>query len=286
MKHPCLLACCALLGLGLAACGFGASMPDPGVRTEEAQTVDLDNLLITVHGRTELLPEAAQLLANQGQPLPALAGLPLLIEEPLRVGVNDPSATFGASSLAEDGAFSVPDIPVKDIHLSLAAGLSHEGFVRSSTIIFDTAFTGSRPRTDVIDARAWALPLAFHDALTRAVGEEAVLQHTEGRARTLLEAGFIVGRVVDSTGRPVAGARVRLEQGELADRLYYPAEGLAQVGQSGTSTNGLFIYVHSGAAAETFRLSLHGTEAYAWRNAGATPGRALVLTVFPGTPTP
>jgi hypothetical protein len=286
MKLPCLLASCALLGLGLAACGFGDSMPDPGVRTEEAQSVDLDNLLITVHGRAELLPEAAWLLAERGQPLPALAGLPLLIEEPLRVGVSDPSATFGAGTLAEGGAFSITHIPVKDIHVSLAAGLAHEGLVRSSTIVFDTAFTGSRPRTDIIGARVWALPLALHDALTLAVGEEALRQHTEGRARTLLEAGFLVGRVVDAAGRPVAGARVRLERGELADRLYYPSEDLAQVGQSGTSANGLFLYVHSGVDADTFRLSLHGTEAYPWRNAGATPGRALVLTLFPGTLAP
>jgi hypothetical protein len=286
MKHPCLLACCTLLGLGLAACGFGDSMPDPGSRTEDAQNVDLDTLLITVRGRAELLPEAARLLAAQGQTPPALGGLPLSIEEPLRMGVNDPVATFGTGSVAEDGAFSVIDVPVRDIHQSLAARVDHEGLVPSSTIVFDTAFSGTRPRTDITGAHAWALPLAFHEALTRAVGEEALLGHTDGRARTLREAGFLLGRVVDAAGQPVAGARVRLERGELADRLYYPSEDLSQVGQSGTSAHGLFLYVHSGAEVETFRVSLHGTEAYLWRNAGATPGRGLVLTLFPGTTAP
>lgn len=257
-------------------------MPDPGAISEDAQTVDLDSLLITVRGRVELLPEAARLMADQGQSPPSLTGLSLAIEEPLRVGVNDPSATFGTGAAEEDGAFSIADVPVKDIHLSLATSVAHEGFARTSTIVFDTAFTGSRPRTDVIDARVWAVPLAFQDALTRAVGEETLLARTQGRARTLPEAGFLLGRVVDSEGRPVAGARVRLDREELADRLYYPSEDFTGVGQESTSAHGLFVYVHSGEDAETFRLALQGTEAYVWRNAGAAPGRGLVLTVFPG----
>jgi hypothetical protein len=274
------------MGLGLAACGFGDSMPDPGSRTEEVQNVDLDSLLITVRGQVQVLPEAARMLEGQGQALPPLGGLSLSIEEPLRTSVSDPVATFGTGSLAEDGGFSIDNVPVRDIHLSLTARVEHEGFVPSSTLIFDTAFTGTRPRTDITGARVWALPLALHEALNRAVGEEALLAHTNGQARTLLEAGFLLGRVVDGTGRPVAGARVRLDRGELADRIYYPSEDLTQVGQAGTNAHGLFVYVHSGTEVETFRVSLHGTEKYLWRNAGATPGRGLVLTLFPGTTAP
>lgn len=261
-------------------------MPDPGSQTEDAQIVDLDNLLISVDGRAEVLPEAARWLTDRGQPPPSLAGLPIVIEEPLRVEVNDDAATFGAGTLSEEDGFSVSDVPVKDIHLSLAAGVQDEGFARSATIIFDTALTGSRPRTDVIDARVWALPLAFHEALSRAVGDETLQTLTDGRGRTLLEAGFVLGRVVDAKGNPVAGARVRLDRGELANRLFYPSEDLSQMGQQGTSANGLFVYVHTGADAETFRVSIHGSEDYLWRNAGATPGQGLVLTLFPGTLAP
>lgn len=285
MKSSCLLASLALLGLNLAACGSG-SMPNPGANTEDAQIVDLDNLQITVRGRAELLPEAARLLADQGQPPPPLAGVPLVIEEPLRVGVNDASSTFGDGTVDEDNGFAIPDIAVKDIHLSLAAGVEQDGFSRSSTIIFDTAFTGSRPRTDIINAQVWALPMAFHDALTRAVGDEALRALTNGEARTLQEAGFVLGRVVDAKGQPVAGARVRLDRDELANRLYYPSEDLSQVSQAGTSANGLFLYVHSGGDLETFQMSLHGSEAYVWRNAGAMAGHGLVLTLFPGTRAP
>lgn len=284
MKPSCLLACC-VLGLNLAACGFG-SLPDPGTRTEDARILDPEALHITVAGRVELLPEAARWLTAQGLAPPSLAGLPLAIEEPLRVAVRDPGATFGTGTVDEEGGFSISGVAVRDIHQSLAAGLEHEGFVRASTIVFDTAFTGSRPRTDVIGARVWALPRAFHEALTRAVGPEAVSAHSAGRARTLLEAGFVLGRVVDAAGRPIKGARVKLDRARLADRLYYPSEDLTQAGQEGTSANGLFLYVHSGEDTETFQVNLRGEEGYVWRNAGATPGHGLVLTLFPGTHAP
>ncbi|MDC0711463.1 carboxypeptidase regulatory-like domain-containing protein [Stigmatella sp. ncwal1] len=285
MKHPCLLALCSLLGLGLSACG-GDSIPDPGLRTDDAQTVDPNRLLVTLRGKAELFPEAAQRLAAQGQPLPSLEGLSLVIEEPLRAGVNDPAASFGTGVCAEDGTFSITDVPVKDIHTSLAASLEHPGLAHTSTIVFDTAFTGSRPRTDITGAQAWALPLSFQDALTQSVGEEAIGAHTEGRARSLLDAGFILGRVVDAQGRPVAGARVQIEPGELADRLYYPSDDFTRADQDGTHGHGLFLYVHSGLGAEAFQLAVHGSEAYTWRNAGAMPHRGLVLTLHPGDRAP
>ena len=56
---------------------------------------------------------------------------------------------------------------MKGIHQSLAAGVAQEGFAPASTIVFDTAFTGARPRTDVINTRVWAVPLPFQDTLTR-----------------------------------------------------------------------------------------------------------------------
>ncbi|WP_232293562.1 carboxypeptidase regulatory-like domain-containing protein [Stigmatella aurantiaca] len=276
-----MLALCFMLGLGLSACG-GGSIPDPGVITEDAQPVDLDHLLVTVRGQAELFPEAAQRMAAQGQPIPSLEGLSLVIDEPLRVGVNDPAASFGTGDTSEGGAFSISGIPVKDIHTSLAASLEHPGMAPTSTIVFDTAFTGSRPRTDITGAKAWALPLSFQDALTQSVGEAAIGTHTQGQARTLLDAGFILGRVVDAQGRPVAGARVQIEPGTLADRLYYPSEDFTRAGQEATSGNGLFVYVHSGVGAEAFLLAVHGSEAYTWRNAGAMPHRGLVLTLHPG----
>lgn len=285
MKRPSLVLCCALLGIVPTACGPGSD-PDPGVDRGDSATVDLEHLAITVSGRAEVFPEAARLLEAQGQPVPSLEGVALTLEEPLRVGVSDADSVLGRGGIGADGGFSVPDVPVRDIHLSLAASLQQEGFVRSSTIVFDTAFTRTRPRTDIIGARVWALPDAFHDALTRAIGDAGIRAHTDNRANTLRDAGFILGRVVDASGAPVSGARVVLDREDLAGRVYYPAPDFQSATQDGTSTTGLFVYVHSGAAAETFSLSLEGAPAYLPRNAGAMPGLGLVLTLYPGNLSP
>ncbi|MFY0563109.1 carboxypeptidase-like regulatory domain-containing protein [Archangium lansingense] len=281
MKRPSLVLRCTLLGIALAACG-GPVDPDPGVDRGDSTMVDLDHLAITVSGHAEVFPEAARLLETRGQPVPALDGLPLIIEEPLRVGVSDADSVLGRGDIGAAGTFAVPDVPVRDIHLSLAASFEHEGFVRSSTVVFDTVFTRTRPRTDIIGTRVWAVPTSFHDALTRAIGEPWIRAHTQDRARTLREAGFVLGRVVDASGAPVAGARVVLDHGDLR-RIYYPAPDFQGAAQDATSATGLFVYVHSGAEAETFSLSILGSTDYQARSAGATSGMGLVLTLYPGS---
>jgi hypothetical protein len=280
MPHPRLLLCCVLLALSPLSCGPSRE-PEPG--SEQGHSNDFAPLTITVSGQAALFPEAALLLQSQGLPLPSLDGLLLTLEEPLRVVVDDPDAVLGHATLSAEGAFSAPGIPVRDIHQSLAAGLAHPGFVRCSTLLFDTALTGSRPRTDLLDTRAWALPSSFHDALTRALGDATLRALTDGRARTLLEAGFLLGRVVDASGQPVAGARVAPEPAELAGRVYYPAPDFHSASQAGTSPSGLFVYVHSGAGAESFRLSLPDAPLYLPRHASVAPGMGLVLTLFPGS---
>lgn len=282
MKHPFLISTCVLLGLA-TGCGSGGSTPDPGVRTEDAEAVDLDNLHIRVSGRAEVLPEAARLLESRGQPRPSLEGVPISIEEPLRLAVKDVNASLGTGALSADGAFSVDEVPVREVHQSVAVGLTAPGFVHTATVVYDTAFTGARPRMDLIDVRAWALPDAFHDALSAAVGEPRLRGHTGDKAATLRDAGFVLGRVVDADGRPVAGARVALDRSEPGDRVYYPTTDFSAVSQGGTDADGLFLYVHTGADAETFRLSVDGTDAYVPRNVGAAPGWGLVLTVYPGS---
>ena len=284
MKRLSVLVSYALLGLVPTACGPGSNPPDPGVSTESAPAVDVSQLAISVSGRAEVLPEAARFLAAQGQPVPSLQGRAISVEEPLRLLLRDASARFGTSPLAEDGAFRVDDVHVRDVHLGLGAGFELEGFARTTTVLFDTALPNTRPRTDVINARAWAVPLAFHDALGQAVGEERLRTLSQGRAGTLLEAGFVLGRVVDAQGQPVPGARVTVNHEDLAGRVFYPSDDFASASQGpeGTGASGLFLFVGSGGEAETFRLGVDGLEDYKARNAGTAPGVGLVLTLYPG----
>ncbi|MBJ6760401.1 carboxypeptidase regulatory-like domain-containing protein [Myxococcaceae bacterium JPH2] len=282
MTRPLWLTCGAVLSLGLAACSTTTSAPDPGVRTEDAGVVDLDDLHINVSGRVAVLPEAQTLLQAHGQAPLSIDGAPLTIEEPLRVAVHDTSATVGAGTLASDGAFHVTHVSVRDIHQGLAVGVSHEGLAHCTSIIFDTAFTGTRPHTDLVDAQAWVLPTAFVQALDTAIGETRLRAHTEGRASTLEEAGFIMGRVVDTSGHPVTGVRVVPDRTELSDRVYYPSEDLSTVNQDGTSGSGLFVYVHTAKGLSAFHLSVEGAGNYVPRNVGASAGLGIVLTMYPG----
>ena len=278
MKHYIRAAGGAVLGLLGLACGGGGYTPDPGVRTEDAEAVDLENLRILVTGEARVFPEA------EGSALaPAsLTGMALTVEEPLRVAVNDASATFATGEVSEDGTFRISDVPVRDVHQGLAVGLSHDGLVPSTTIVYDTAFTGTRPRTDIIDAHAWALPGAFVDQLGAAVGAPRLQGHTGDKAATLASAGFVLGRVVDMNGQPVSGARVALDRADLADRVYYPSADLTSVDTAGTAVHGLFLFVHAGAGVSSFQLSVEGSPTYVPRNVDVGPGRGVVLTVYPG----
>jgi len=283
MKRAFLFASCVVFGLASAACGSGGgAAPDPGFQTEDAETVDLDNLEIRASGRVEVFPEAASLLQSQGHPPPAVEGLTVVVEEPLRAAVNDGDATFGTGTTGTEGAFGVSGIAVREIHQSLAVRPEAPGLVRASTVIYDSAFTGARPRTDLIETRAWLVPLAFHDALTAALGESRLRGLTDDQASTLSGAGFVLGRVVDENGAPVTGARVVPEREELAGRVFYPSRDLASVSEAGTAEGGLFVYVHSGGAAGAFRLGVEGVEGYVSRNVDIAPGWGLVLTMYPG----
>jgi hypothetical protein len=268
----------AVLGLWVMACGGDGYTPDPGVRTEDAEAVDLENLRILVKGQAAVFPEA---VGHAGAPA-SLTGMALTVEEPLRVAVADPGATFGTGAVAEEGAFRIDGVPVRDVHQGMAVGLAHDGLVRSTTLIYDTAFTGTRPRTDIIDAHAWALPTAFVDQLGTAVGAARIQGHTGDPAATLATAGFVLGRVVDMNGQPVGGARVALDRADLADRVYYPSADLTSVNTEGTAAHGLFLFVHSGFGVSSFQLSVEGQDAYVPRNVDAGPGMGVVLTVYPG----
>jgi hypothetical protein len=274
------------LVLALLSGGCGGGDPDPG--TAQPEEVNPEDLLITVSGQLQVLPEAAQYLAARDEAPPSFNGLAVRIEEPLRVAVNDPDAPLATGSLEGGNSFRVSDVPVRNILLSLSAGVGDAsgtgGLMRSSTIVFDTAFTQTRPRRDLVDTRAYALPMRYVDALTSAVGEDRLRALSGGQFSRLSETGFVLGRVVDAAGQPVSGARIAIDRPELAANLFYPGVEAAAVSAGSTGPSGLFLYLHTGGDVETFHLGVEGAPGtYVLRNAGAARGLAVLLTLSPGT---
>jgi hypothetical protein len=274
------------LVLALLSGGCGGGDPDPG--TAQPEEVRPEDLLITVSGQLQVFPEAAQYLAARGEALPSFSGLAMRIEEPLRVAVNDPDAPLATGGLESDNSFRVSDVPVRNILLSLSAGVGDasgsNGLMRSSTVVFDTALTQTRPRHDLVETRSYALPMPYVDGLTRVVGEDRLRALSGGQFSHLSETGFVLGRIVDAAGQPVSGARIVIDRPELAANIVYLGVEAAAVDTPSTGPSGLFLYPHTGGDVETFHLSVEGAPGtYVARNAGAARGLALLLTLSPGT---
>lgn len=274
------------LVLVLGACGPEAlpAPPDEG----QLEAVNLDTIEVDVAGKLKLLPEGASLMRARGLTEPDLADLRVYVEEPWRIAVADPGASFGWGSVrATDDGFNVRTIAVADMVVSLAAGLRGDapsrGLLPATTVIYDTALTGARPRTDIIDVRVWAIPGVVEEVLTEALTEEGIAALTGGQHRRLADAGFVLGRVVDAAGNPVAGARVQQADPALAGHLRYPSPGFTLVSGEATSSTGLFLIVHPGGDPRPLLLSVDGEpQPTALRHASTAPGRALFVTLQVG----
>ena len=241
--------------------------------------MDLDDREIAVAGTLALFPSSQAFLARRSLPTPRVSGVTLSMEEPLRVAVSDPEAVFATGVTGEGGTFQVPGVHVLQINTTLAAGLSGEaGFARTSSVLFDTALSGGRPHLDLVDTRAYALPQAFEAQLETALGEFRIMELTGDFTTQLTQAGYILGRVVDAAGQPVASVTVVPDREGLADRMHYPSADLTSMGRTATDANGLFLYVHSGdARVQAFRLTVAGRELAAPPHAGAVTGRGMLV---------
>jgi hypothetical protein len=256
-----------------------------------------DEVIFTASGTASVHPLAAAFLADAGLANPGVTGLELRVEEPFKVAADDPLGLFGSQTLDAAGAFSVGDISSELVYLGVAAGIrdnsadggSSARIVRSATVLYDVALEGQKPRGDITNGKAFAIPTAFHDQLNAAVGTAAI-QTVTGKAQggnqgTLQAAGWVLGRVVDSSGAPVAGVTLAPSPLSYSDQFFYPTEDFSGTGAS-TSANGTFVFVHIGGAVATFRVSIAGRSEYKQRNLGAAKDAALVLTYYPGTTPP
>jgi hypothetical protein len=271
------------------ACG-GEPPEERGFTAGPDQTeLPPEEVRISVWGTAEVFPPARAWLEAAGQRVPSLEGLRLRLEEPLLGLLVDGQATYGEVPLAATGTFRVDQVPTARLTLGMAAAVEDPAVgaparvVRSTTLLFDTTREGRLPVLDLREARAFALPVPYVDALQRAVGLGRVQAVAPG-AQSLTDAGFVLGRVVDASGSPVAGARLTVAPAELQGRLFYPSEDLASAGQEGTSPSGLFVLVHDGGDVRTWGLTVDGRTDYPPHGAASGRGTALVLTVAPDRP--
>lgn len=281
-----------LIPLSLAALGLAcspAARPDGGADGGDQLPV----VTFTISGTAYVHPDGVAWLADAGRSL-SLAGLTLRVEEPIKVATYDPTGLFSTHTLDATGAFTSPTIDQELVVLGVAAGIRDDGdagaprVVRSATVLYDDALEGKKPAGNLTGAKAYAIPTGFHDQLTAAVGSATIraLATDATDAGTLVEAGCVLGRVVDAAGRPVAGITVQPSQAAAAARLFYPTADLTGT-TTATSSNGLFVYVHSGntfPAQFSFTIAGHGE--YKTRSAGAAKDSCVVLTVYPGTTQP
>ena len=278
------------------ACGT-LGCPGSGKPTEDAGTdsgTPIEDLVIQVSGTAAIHPDAVRYLQGLSLPVPKVEGLTLRVEEPLKVALNDPLGVFGSLTLPASGAFSVTPVQVDRVNLGIAAGIRDDcaadggsctpKVVRSATVLWDVAIENKKPDLDIVGGKAFALPVAFHDQLTQAVGP-AQIHALTGNQSTLVTAGCIVGKIVDAAGAPVVGAKITPGETGLSSAFFYPTADLTSTGPS-TSANGLFLFVHNGGDVRPFRFTVENHPEYLTRNAGAAKDACLVMTVYPGTVAP
>jgi hypothetical protein len=275
----------------LGGCAGGAAPPVTDGGPGQSSTKPDENVRITVSGSATLFPPARAWLLQHGVDVPSLEGLRLRVEEPLYGVLSDVRASFGEATLGAEGTFRVGEVPVKDLALGLAAGVDDPAVAGSgvarvaptSTMLYDTTREGRRPRVDVRDAQAWVLPRAYVDALSQALGSATISTIAPGKQH-LSETGFVLGRVVDEAGAPVAGVRVVVSPADLAPHIFYPSADHSAAGPGGTSSSGLFVLVHDGGDMRTFTLTVDGHPEFPHHSGSAARGAGLVMPVFPDQP--
>jgi hypothetical protein len=239
-----------------------------------------------VSGRAVVYPAAQSFTGDGGF---TLVGLTARVEEPFKVATGAGGAIFSTTILDGDAGFGATGLSPDDIVLGVGAGIFDDGgtrVTRSATTIYDVALNdGNKPSADIVGAKGYAIPTPFHDQLVTAITAAKIQQLTanNGPFSTLVEAGCMIGRVIDAQGAPVAG--VTVHPSSFAANFFYPTADLTGTGQA-TSSNGLFVYVHNGGMVSPFNFTIDGHTEYKQRNAGATPGACLVIDVFPGTTAP
>lgn len=265
--------------LALSACGEARVVQIEG-RAEQLLFEDGPQS-VAVGGTVRVFPPAA------GWQVPGASGGALdfengrvVLDDPLQRALGDPRAVCGEAPIGE-GAFSVDEVAVEQLVLGLGGSIEDvPTFAPVTTLLFDAGEAGTRPREDLQGVIVEAVPLTWIEALEEGIGPGRLAAWAPEAGR-LLEAGFLVGRVLDAFGEPVAGARLRVEPADLQERLSYPHGDLEDLGVGATDGSGLFLLVHDGRDVRTLTLTLEDASGARPHSGVLVPGRGLLLQLRP-----
>ena len=287
----------ASLCISVIGCSGNGNNNEPDAGLDASDTFP-EAPLITVAGHAAVYPDALGWQpADGGTPLSSVEGLTVRVEEPLLVALGQPDGVFGTQTLPADGAFSIPNVDTGKVTIGLAAGVRDpedagvSKVVPAATTVFDVILEQHKPETDINDAKAYALPREWVSQLDLAItpARFAALNGDgsdggTGFPDTLEASGFILGKIVDATGAPVQG--VKISASKYGDRFFYPSKDFTSISDTGTSENGLFLFVWNGNTPDLFDYTVVDHPEYLKRRGGATGGAGLVVTVYPGTTAP
>ena len=265
--------------LALASCGDArlVQIEPPGEET----LYDDGPQIVSVSGQVRIFPPARDWLEAKDGAAPGLDAERIWVEDPLQQALGEEAALHAEGLLDANGTFTLEDIGVDGVVLGLGGTLGASPTLAPVTsLIYDAAQVGTRPREDLEGVWVEAVPRAWLRSLEAGLGTER-LSVLAPDASGLLNAGLVLGRVVGPGGEPVAAARLRVHPPELQERLVYPHADLEDVGVHATDGSGLFLLVHDGGDVRTLTLTLEDAPGALPHHGVLAPGRALLLQLHP-----
>lgn len=285
----------------LAAAVFALGCPGPtgggndGGSGDGGETTDVESLIIKVAGTAEVHPAAVAWAADAGVAVPSLVGVTARVEEPLRLALNenDTQAVFSSTVLTANRQFTAEEVANERVIVGLGVGFvdtPDAGFYRAASTIYDVTREGGKSATNINGAIAYAMPRAFVDQLTTAIGSANVSTASDNGGNAVSGAGFALIRIVDAAGKPVSGAKLSYRcqtcaKALNANQFWYLNDSLSgavsHANGGTTSSNGLVVYINKETLAHQIFVKVEGNAAYPEHSAGAKSGVGLAVTVSP-----
>lgn len=278
---------------------LGCPGPTPGPtdagQNDAGETTDLESLVLKVTGTAEIHPAAVTWAVDAGVALPSLVGATARVEEPLRLALNenDQNAIFSSTVLDSSLSYTAEEVPNERVIVGLAVGFvdsADAGLYRAASTIYDVTREDGKSATNINGKVAYALPQAFVDQLTTAIGSTNVSTASDNAGNTVGAAGFAIIRIVDAAGAPVLGAKLTYSCKTCAKALngnqfWYLNDQLnaaTSADANGTTgAQGLVVYINKESLAHQIFIKVAGNDTYPEHSAGAKAGRGLTVTVSP-----